>query len=60
MKKLMSLFLVLTMILTLAACSDNQTSSPDTSSSIPNLTVTDGSTLVVYFSMPETTDPGTT
>lgn len=57
MKKLMSLLLVLTMIFALAACSDNQTSSPDTSSSIPNLTVTDGSTLVVYFSMPETTDP---
>lgn len=85
MKKLMSLFLVLTMIFALAACSSNQSTgdnSSESSASVPatesteqpsssdeeepaeepsetpsEQPETDAKTLVVYFSMPETTDP---
>lgn len=81
MKKLMSLFLVLTMLFALAACSNNQSTdenSSDSSSSVPTVESTeqpsasdeeepaetpseqpetDAKNLVVYFSMPETTDP---
>ncbi len=81
MKKLMSLFLVLTMLFALAACSNNQSTdenSSDYSSSVPTAESTeqpsasdeeepaetpseqpetDAKNLVVYFSMPETTDP---
>lgn len=81
MKKLMSLFLMLTMIFSLAACSNNQSTdenSSESSSSVPatenteqpsssdeeepaetpsEQPETDAKTLVVYFSMPETTEP---
>lgn len=81
MKKLISLFLVLTMLFALAACSSNQSTddnSSESSSSVPTTESTeqpsssdeeepaetpseqpetDAKNLVVYFSMPETTDP---
>lgn len=65
MKKIISLFMALVMALSLAACSTNQSpseSTPEESSlptneSTPAPSNTNGKNLVVYFSMPETTDP---
>ena len=80
MKKVISMFLALTMIFALAACSNNQsttqnpsepsstpatesTQKPDTSDGTESTDTpvsqpeSDSKSLVVYFSMPETTDP---
>ena len=65
MKKIISLFMVLAMVLSLAACSTNeapddstpQESSSQTNESTPTPSNTNGKNLVVYFSMPETTNP---
>ena len=65
MKKIISLFMALVMALSLAACSTNQSpsestpeeSSSQTNESTPTPSNTNGKNLVVYFSMPETTDP---
>ena len=65
MKKIISLFMALVMALSLAACSTNQSpseSTPEesrlpTNERTPAPSNTNGKNLVVYFSMPETTDP---
>ena len=67
MKKIISLFMVLTMVLSLAACSTNQSpseSTPEESSSQTNESThtpsnTNGKNLVVYFSMPDNVDDST-
>ena len=64
MKKIISLFMVLTMVLSLAACSTNQSpsestpeeSSSQTNESTPTPSNTNGKNLVVYFSMPDNVD----
>lgn len=67
MKKIISLFMALTMVLSLAACSTNQSiskSTPKESSSQTNKSTTtpsntNGKNLVVYFSMPDNVDDST-
>lgn len=67
MKKVISLFMVLTMVLSLAACSTNQSpsestpeeSSSQTNESTPTPSNTNGKNLVVYFSMPDNVDDST-
>ena len=67
MKKIVSLFMVLTMVLSLAACSTNQSpsesapkeSSSQTNESTPTPSNTNGKNLVVYFSMPDNVDDST-
>ena len=67
MKKIISLFMVLTMVLSLAACSTNQSpsestpeeSSSQTNKSTPTPSNTNGKNLVVYFSMPDNVDDST-
>lgn len=67
MKKIISLFMVLTMVLSLAACSTNQSpnestpeeSSSQTNESTPTPSNTNGKNLVVYFSMPDNVDDST-
>lgn len=67
MKKIISLFMVLTMVLSLAACSTNQSpgestpeeSSSQTNESTPTSSNTNGKNLVVYFSMPDNVDDST-
>ena len=67
MKKIISLFMVLTMVLSLAACSTNQSpsestpeeSSSQTNESTPTPCNTNGKNLVVYFSMPDNVDDST-
>lgn len=67
MKKIVSLFMVLTMVLSLAACSTNQSpsestpekSSSQTNESPPTPSNTNGKNLVVYFSMPDNVDDST-
>lgn len=67
MKKIISLFMALTMVLSLAACSTNQSpseSTPEESSSQTNENTSapsniNGKNLVVYFSMPDNVDNST-
>lgn len=67
MKKIISLFMALAMVLSLAACSTNEAPSettPEESSSqanesIPTPSNTNGKNLVVYFSMPDNVDDST-
>lgn len=67
MKKIISLFMVLTMVLSLAACQANQSpgestpeeSSSQTNESTPTPSNTNGKNLVVYFSMPDNVDDST-
>lgn len=67
MKKIISLFMVLTMVLSLAACSTNQSpnestpeeSSSQTNESTPTPSNTNGKNLVVYFLMPDNVDDST-
>lgn len=67
MKKIISLFMALTMVLSLAACSTNQSiskstpkeSSSQTNKSTPAPSNTNGKNLVVYFSMPDNVDDST-
>ena len=67
MKKIISLFMVLTMVLSLAACSTNQSpsestpeeSSSQTNESTPTPSNTNGKNLAVYFSMPDNVDDST-
>ncbi len=67
MKKIISLFMALAMVLSLAACSTNQSpgestpeeSSSQTNESTPTLSNTNGKNLVVYFSMPDNVDDST-
>ena len=67
MKKIISLFMVLTMVLSLVACSTNQSpsestpeeSSSQTNESTPTPSNTNGKNLVVYFSMPDNVDDST-
>lgn len=67
MKKIISLFMALTMVLSLAACSTNQSpsestpkeSSSQTNESTPAPSNTNGKNLVVYFSMPDNVDDST-
>lgn len=67
MKKIISFFMVLTMVLSLAACSTNQSpsestpeeSSSQTNESTPTPSKTNGKNLVVYFSMPDNVDDST-
>ena len=67
MKKIISLFMVLTMVLSLTACSTNQSpsestpekSSSQTNESTPTPSNTNGKNLVVYFSMPDNVDDST-
>ena len=67
MKKIISLFMALTMVLSLAACSTNQSpseSTPEesrsqTNESTPTPSNTNGKNLVVYFSMPDNVDDST-
>ena len=67
MKKIISLFMALAMVLSLAACSTNQSpgeSTPEESSSQTNDSTstpsnTNGKNLVVYFSMPDNVDDST-
>ena len=67
MKKIISLFMALAMVLSLAACSTNQSSgesTPEESSSQTNESTstpsnTNGKNLVVYFSMPDNVDDST-
>lgn len=60
MKKILAVFMSLVLVFAFAACS-NQQSEPNTSSqtseNTPAPNNTNGKNLVVYFSMPETTDP---
>lgn len=60
MKKILAVFMSLILVFAFAACS-NQQSEPNTSSqtseNTPAPNNTNGKNLVVYFSMPETTDP---
>lgn len=64
MKKLTAILMSLVLVFALAACSNQQgepstssQSNPQTSESTPTPDNTNGKNLVVYFSMPETTDP---
>lgn len=67
MKKIISLFMALAMVLSLAACSTNQSSgestpkesSSQTNDSTPTPSNTNGKNLVVYFSMPDNVDDST-
>ena len=67
MKKIISLFMALAMVLSLAACSTNQSpsestpeeSSSQTNESTPAPSNTNGKNLVVYFSMPDNVDDST-
>jgi len=67
MKKIISLFMALAMVLSLAACSTNQSpsestpaeSSSQTNESTPTPSNTNGKNLVVYFSMPDNVDNST-
>lgn len=67
MKKIISLFMALAMVLSLAACSTNQSSgestpkesSSQTNESTPTPSNTNGKNLVVYFSMPDNVDDST-
>lgn len=67
MKKIISLFMALGMVLSLAACSTNQSpnestpgeSSSQTNESTPTPSNTNGKNLVVYFSMPDNVDDST-
>lgn len=67
MKKIISLFMALAMVLSLAACSTNQSpsestpeeSSSQTNESTPAPSNTNGKNLVVYFSMPDNVDDRT-
>lgn len=67
MKKIISLFMALTMVLSLAACSTNESpsestpeeSSSQTNESTPAPSNTNGKNLVVYFSMPDNVDDST-
>ena len=67
MKKIISLFMVLTMVLLLAACQANQSpsestpeeSSSQTNESTPTPSNTNGKNLVVYFSRPDNVDDST-
>ncbi len=67
MKKIISLFMALAMVLSLAACSTNQSpgestpeeSSSQTNESTPTPSNTNGKNLAVYFSMPDNVDDST-
>ena len=67
MKKIISLFMALAMVLSLAACSTTQSpsestpeeSSSQTNESTPTPSNTNGKNLVVYFSMPDNVDNST-
>ena len=67
MKKIISLFMALAMVLSLAACSTNQSpgestpeeSSSQTNESTPTPSNTNGKNLTVYFSMPDNVDDST-
>lgn len=67
MKKIISFFMALAMVLSLAACSTNQSlsestpeeSSSQTNESTPTPSNTNGKNLVVYFSMPDNVDDST-
>ena len=66
MKKIISLFMALAMVLSLAACSTNEApnetpeeSSSQTNESTPAPDNTKGKSLVVYFSMPDNVDDST-
>lgn len=67
MKKIVSLFMALAMVLSLAACSTNESpsestpeeSSSQTNESTPAPNNTNGKNLVVYFSMPDNVDDST-
>lgn len=67
MKKIISLFMALAMVLSLAACSTNESpsestpeeSSSQTNESTPAPSNTNGKNLVVYFSMPDNVDDST-
>lgn len=67
MKKIISLFMALAMVLSLAACSTNEPpsesapeeSSSQTNESTPAPSNTNGKNLVVYFSMPDNVDDST-
>ncbi len=67
MKKIISLFMALAMVLSLAACSTNQStgestpeeSSLQTNESTPTPSNANGKNLVVYFSMPDNVDDST-
>ena len=67
MKKIISLFMALAMVLSLAACSTNEApsesapeeSSSQTNESTPAPSNTNGKNLVVYFSMPDNVDDST-
>ena len=67
MKKIVSLFIALAMVLSLAACSTNESpsestpeeSSSQTNESTPAPSNTNGKNLVVYFSMPDNVDDST-
>ena len=67
MKKIISLFMALAMVLSLAACSTNdppsatlpEESSTPTNESTPAPSNTNGKNLVVYFSMPDNVDDST-
>lgn len=67
MKKIISLFMALAMLLSLAACSTNEStsestpeeSSSQTNESTPAPSNTNGKNLVVYFSMPDNVDDST-
>ena len=67
MKKIISLFMALAMVLSLAACSTNRSpgestreeSSSQTNESTPTPSNTNGKNLAVYFSMPDNVDDST-
>lgn len=67
MKKIISFFMALTMVLSLAACSTNESpggstpeeSSSQTNESTPAPSNTNGKNLVAYFSMPDNVDDST-
>ena len=67
MKKIISLFMALATVLSLAACSTNQSpgestreeSSSQTNESTPTPSNTNGKNLAVYFSMPDNVDDST-
>ena len=67
MKKIILLFMALAMVLSLAACSTNQSpgestpeeSSSQTNESTPTPSNTNGKNLAVYFSMPDNVDDST-
>lgn len=67
MKKILALFMAFAMVLSLAACSTNEStsesipeeSSSQTNESTPTPSNTNGENLVVYFSMPDNVDDST-